>query len=70
MHVDTPGGGGDGDPLERDPEAVRQDVCDRRVTVSKAREHYGVILHESSLRIDQEATQRLRAALRTRHGSA
>lgn len=29
LHVDTPGRDGYGDPLERDPDAVRQDVCDR-----------------------------------------
>jgi len=38
LHVGTPGGGGYGDPLERDPEAVQQDVYDRRSTVMMARE--------------------------------
>ena len=64
LHIDTPGGGGYGEPLERDPEAVRQDVWDRRVTVPMAREQYGVVLHEPSLTVDQEATQGLRAVLR------
>ena len=63
LHVDTPGGGGYGDPLERDPEAVQQDAYDRRVTVLMARQQYGVVLQEPGLRVDQEATQRLRTAL-------
>ena len=70
LHVDTPGGGGYGDPLERDPEAVRQDVYDRRVTVRMAREQYGVVLQEPGLQVDQEATQRLRTALRTQRVEA
>ncbi len=70
LHVDTPGGGGYGDPLERAPEAVRQDVCDRRVTVPMARTQYGVVMHEPSFTVDQEATQSLRAALRTQCGRA
>jgi len=70
LHVDTPGGGGYGDPLERDPEAVRQDVYDRRVTVRMAHEQYGVVLQEPGLHVDQEATQRLRMALRTQRVEA
>jgi N-methylhydantoinase B len=70
LHVDTPGGGGYGDPLERDPEAVRHDVCDRRVTVLMARQQYGVVLQEPGLSVDQEATQRLRTALRAQRVEA
>src|SRR5262245_18557530 len=70
LHVETPGGGGYGDPLERDPEAVRQDVRDRRVTVPMAQAQYGVVVHEQSFTVDEEATQRLRAALRTQRGRA
>ena len=70
LHVDTPGGGGYGNPLERDPEAVQQDVCDRRVTVLMAREQYGVVLQEPELSVDQEATQRLRTALQAQRVGA
>jgi len=70
LHVDTPGGGGYGDPLERDPEAVQQDVYDRRVTVLMAREQYGVVLQEPALVVDQEATQCLRMALRAQRVEA
>jgi N-methylhydantoinase B len=70
LHVDTPGGGGYGDPLERDPEAVRQDVYDRRVTVLMARQQYGVVLQEPGLSVDQETTQRLRTTLRAQRVEA
>src|SRR5262249_14013473 len=70
LHVDTPGGGGYGDPLERDPEAGRQDVYDRRGTGGMAREQDGVVLQEPGLQVDQEATQRLRTALRTQRVEA
>jgi N-methylhydantoinase B len=70
LHVDTPGGGGYGDPLERDPQAVQQDVYDRRVTVRMAREQYGVVLQEPALVVDQEATQCLRMVLRAQRVGA
>src|SRR5262249_10923299 len=37
-------GGGFGDPLERDPGRVREDVLDGYVTVEQARREYGVAL--------------------------
>jgi N-methylhydantoinase B len=69
LHIDTPGGGGYGDPLERNPEAVRQDVWDRRVSVRLAQEQYGVVLEEPGLTIDPQATQHLRATLRQQRGA-
>ena len=39
----TAGGGGHGDPADRDPEAVRQDVQEGYVSVEAARKVYGVI---------------------------
>ena len=68
LHVDTPGGGGYGDPLARDPGAVCQDVCDRRVTVGMAREQYGVVLAAPELTVDEQATQQLRDTLRQQRG--
>ena len=49
--------------LERDPEAVRQDVYDRRITVLMAHQQYGVVRKEPGLSVDQEATHRLRTML-------
>jgi len=68
--VPTDGGEGCGDPLERDPDAVQQDVYDRRVTVLMAREQYGVVLQEPALVVDQEARQCLRMVLRAQRVEA
>ena len=35
------GGGGWGDPAERDPAAIAEDVADGKVTAEAAREDYG-----------------------------
>jgi N-methylhydantoinase B len=55
----TAGGGGYGDPYERLPEAVRDDVIDGYVTREMAAETYGVIIDEDD-RIDREATRERR----------
>ena len=53
------GGGGFGDPLERDPQAVLRDVLQGFVTPEWAARAYGVVL-EGRGTLDPEATQRLR----------
>jgi N-methylhydantoinase B len=63
------GGGGYGDPLERDPERVREDVADEYVTIERARKDYGVALREldadlGHYEIDAEETQRERERMR------
>jgi N-methylhydantoinase B len=60
----TSGGGGWGDPLERDPERVLRDVREGYVSVERAREAYGVVLHSGAARVDKAATSALRAELR------
>ena len=59
------GGGGYGDPMERDPERVRMDVARGWETLERAREVYGVVLagdrETDSLAVDREATEALRA---------
>jgi len=67
-HVSS-GGGGYGDPLERDPEAVMEDVMDKYISMRSALEDYGVVMEvrDADLldyRIDFEATQALRAERR------
>jgi N-methylhydantoinase B len=57
-------GGGYGDPLERDPESVRQDVLNSIVSAAAAREVYGVVLIGAGFTVDPEATQQLRTQLR------
>ncbi len=54
------GGGGWGQPWERDPERVRQDVLCGYVSLEAARQDYGVVLNPDDLAIDREATSRLR----------
>ncbi len=60
--VRTGGGGGWGDPLEREPEAVRWDVIEGFVSAKSAHDDYGVVLDEKSFAVDAAATQRLRAS--------
>ena len=50
------GGGGYGDPLDRDPERVARDVEERKMSEERAREVYGVVLG------DPAATEDLRGA--------
>jgi N-methylhydantoinase B len=62
--VMTAGGGGWGDPLERDPEKVRLDVLEEYVSFKAAKEEYGVLINPDTLEIDGPGTERLRAQLR------
>jgi N-methylhydantoinase B len=50
------GGGGWGNPLERDPELVRVDVLDELVSVEGALWDYGVVLDPDRLVVDPAAT--------------
>ena len=52
--LQSAGGGGYGDPLTRDPEAVLEDVVEGYVSVEQAKESYGVIVHNGH--IDHDAT--------------
>jgi N-methylhydantoinase B len=61
----SPGGGGYGDPLERDPARVLEDVLDELISVQSAREQYGAVLVERDgiVTVDADATRDLRATL-------
>ncbi len=59
----TTGGGGYGDPLERPPEAVLDDLLDRKISRENARDDYGVVFKDDS--VDTAATTRLRQNMRT-----
>ena len=58
----TPGGGGYGNPLERDPENVLRDVLEGFVSMELAKENYGVAITRKNdeLLVDHKATQRMR----------
>ncbi|SEO38274.1 N-methylhydantoinase B [Salinihabitans flavidus] len=65
----TAGGGGFGDPLDRDPEKVREDVIDDYVSMDRAARDYGVVLREidadlCEYEIDTAATDKLRSEIR------
>lgn len=68
INYDYGGGGGWGDPLERDPAAVLDDVLDEYVSVEGAARDYGVVLTGSladlTLAVDRSATDELRAGRR------
>ena len=64
----TAGGGGMGDPLEREPEAVIRDVEDDYVTLERAKKDYGVVLDVidvdlAKYEVNREATKAARAEI-------
>ena len=61
VRVGTPGGGGYGDPRERDADQVQRDVALGYYTSEEASEKFGVILSADGLTIDRKATDRQRA---------
>ncbi|MFN8205651.1 MAG: hydantoinase B/oxoprolinase family protein [Solirubrobacteraceae bacterium] len=69
VEIVTTGGGGWGDPLARDPEAVRLDVVRGLVSDASARDDYGVVLRDDRLRsVDAGATESLRQRLADERG--
>jgi N-methylhydantoinase B len=60
----TAGGGGFGDPLDREPQRVLRDVREGYVSAAKARELYGVVLAADARAVDGAATDSLRAELK------
>ena len=63
--VRTGGGGGWGDPLQRDAALVAADAAEGLISRRAAQELYGVVLR-GSMSLDESATQRLRDRLRSR----
>jgi N-methylhydantoinase B len=72
VRVRTTGGGGWGDPFEREPELVQRDAIEGKVSLAAARDDYGVVLvpdgRADSFTIDAQATVALRAKLAARRG--
>jgi N-methylhydantoinase B len=66
VRIETTGGGGWGDPLERDPDLVAVDVLQEKVSGESAERDYGVVLHGSA--VDSAATKRLRERMRAERG--
>jgi N-methylhydantoinase B len=62
--VRTGGGGGWGDPLERAPALVAEDVAEGLISAAAARKLYGVVLR-GNMSLDEAATKKLRNKLRS-----
>ncbi|HTS92847.1 MAG TPA: hydantoinase B/oxoprolinase family protein [Stellaceae bacterium] len=62
------GGGGWGDPLERDPAAVLKDVRNELLSPAKALADYGVAIDPAALTVDLAQTQRRREEMRRARG--
>jgi|TARA_B110000259_G_scaffold31551_2_gene34624 N-methylhydantoinase B len=65
----TAGGGGFGDPMERDPDLVKEDVIDEYVSVERAKKDYGVVIKVIDkdmleYEVDQSATVKARDSIR------
>ncbi|MBP2549122.1 N-methylhydantoinase B [Neorhizobium galegae] len=60
VRVQTPGGGGYGDPLRRDPAAVARDVRLERYTAGEALDLFGVVVSDAGV-LDEPATDAARA---------
>ena len=67
VRIVTTGGGGWGDPLEREPEMVCYDALCGLVSEQAAKEQYGVILKhkDKSYLVDEAATAKLREGMRS-----
>ncbi|HET8883110.1 MAG TPA: hydantoinase B/oxoprolinase family protein [Solimonas sp.] len=65
------GGAGFGRALLRDPEAVKEDVLDEKVSIEAARDRYGVVLNGTlenyDLTVDRAATEALRQQMKSRN---
>lgn len=62
------GGGGYGDPLDRDPELVLRDVLDERVSYISAEQDYGVSIDPKTKTLDDAVTLVLREQKRMERG--
>ena len=56
----APGGGGYGNPWERDVEKVLEDIIEGYVSTRGAKEGYGVVIDPETFEIDKDATDKLR----------
>ncbi len=67
IRLETPGGGGFGDPLARDPALVLRDIREGYITAEAALRHYGVAIDERSndFLIDVKSTQEERQRRRS-----
>lgn len=60
LYLGLPGGGGHGNPFERDPARVVEDVAGDYVSVTAAQDLYGVVIVDGE--VDEAATSNLRSS--------
>jgi N-methylhydantoinase B len=65
LRIVTSGGGGYGDPLDREAERVQDDVADGFVSVTGALRDYGVVVDPVTFALDAAATERTRTQRRS-----
>jgi len=58
--IDAPGGGGYGQPFEREPELVAEDVLEGYVSLENARSEYGVEIDPATHEAEPVGTKKLR----------
>lgn len=58
--IDAPGGGGYGNPFERDIESVANDVKQGYVSIESAKNDYGVVIDPQTYEVDEKETRKLR----------
>ena len=64
LEMKSTGGGGYGDPLDREVEKVRWDALNGYISIERARDVYGVIINPENFEVDSEATLELRKRLK------
>ena len=70
LRAEMPGSGGFGDPLERDPGAVCEDVRQEKVSIEHALAEYGVVIDPDTREIDVTSTQESRRNARAARDDA
>lgn len=60
LEFHSAGGGGYGNPLERDPADVEEDVMNEYISIERARTDYGVVIDPVTMKADIKATNKLR----------
>ena len=64
LRIEWPGAGGWGDPLEREPQTVLDDVIAEKVSLERARDVYGVVIDLEHRTVDWAQTEQLRSERR------
>jgi len=64
VYFRAPGGGGYGNPLDRDLDYLQHDVNNGYVSVESARRDYGAVIDKTTLKIDRKATEANRKKLK------